>query len=476
MATRGREQGFPAVLLKPALTWLRAHERVLFWLQVLRLGLFQFGMGISLAPLVGTLNRVLIDELNIPAVAVGFLIAIHYFVSPVRALVGFQSDKKRAMGRWRTPYITFGAMLTYGGLATAPFSLIVLSLDRIPFPLAMALCTLIFLAYGIGVNIVETTYLALVSDLTPPHERGRVLATLWMMLVLGTVISSVVMGALLVDYSHTMLIRIMQGSAALFIILTLAALLGRERMNPDGSLITEHELAPVRMSFGAALGVLWQQQVLRQLFVILFIATLAFSTQDVLLEPFGGQVLGMSVAATTQLTALWGAAMIVAVAIAGWLLWHGRLPSLPILLGCAVGACGFLTVSLAGHNVNVGVFRSGVALIGLGRGLFIVGSIALVMSLADRSHVGLFMGLWGVMQALAQGFGTIGGGLARDIMQQQLGDVALGYTLVYMTSLVLLSIAVILLLVMRLGRQLRSGTVQSPWAGLQDLPADQLIS
>ena len=114
--------------------------------------------------------------------------------------------------------------------------------------------------------------------------------------------------------------------------------------------------------------------------------------------------------------------------------------------------------------------------LGLGRGLFIVGSIALVMSLADRSHVGLFMGLWGVMQALAQGFGTIGGGLARDIMQQQLGDVALGYTLVYMTSLVLLSIAVILLLVMRLGRQLRSGTVQSPWAGLQDLPADQLIS
>ena len=475
MATRGRVQGFTAPL-KPALTWLRSHERLLFWLQVLRLGLFQFGMGISLAPLVGTLNRVLIDELNIPAVAVGFLIAIHYFVSPVRALVGFQSDKRRAMGRWRTPYITFGAMLTYGGLATAPFSLIVLSLDRIPFALAMAACTLIFLAYGIGVNIVETTYLALVSDLTPPHERGRVLATLWMMLVLGTVISSVVMGALLVNYSHGMLIRVMQGSAALFIILTLLALLGRERMNPNGTLITEHELAPVRMSFGAALRVLWQQQILRQLFLILFVATLAFSTQDVLLEPYGGQVLGMSVSATTQLTAVWGMAMIIAVAVAGWLLWRGRLPSLPIMVGCAVGAVGFLTVSLAGRGANVGLFRSGVALIGLGRGLFIVGSISLVMALADRNHVGLFMGMWGVMQAMAQGFGTIGGGLARDIMQQQLGNVALGYTVVYMTSLVLLGIALMLLIVMRLGSKLRSGAVQSPWAGLQDLPADQLIS
>lgn len=475
MATRGRVLSLPG-LLKPISTWLQAHERVNFWLQVFRLGLFQFGMGISLAPLVGTLNRVLIDELNIPAVAVGFLIAIHYFVSPIRAMVGFQSDKRRAMGRWRTPYIAFGAMLTYGGLATAPFSLIVLSLERIPFAAAMAACTLIFLAYGIGVNIVETTYLALVSDLTPPKERGRVLAALWMMLVMGTVVSSVVMGALLVNYSHGMLIRVMQGSAALFIILTLIALLGRERMRPDGSLITEHELAPVRMSLGDALGVLWQQKTLRQLFVILFISTLAFSTQDVLLEPYGGQVLGMSVSATTQLTALWGAAMIVAVAIAGWLLWRGRLPSLPILSGCAVGALGFLTVSLSSRSIDVSLFRSGVALIGVGRGLFIVGSIALVMSLADRAHTGLFMGLWGVMQALAQGFGTIGGGLVRDIVQRQLGSITFGYTMVYMSSLGLLILALILLVVMRLGRKLQSGDVQSPWAGLQDLPADQLIA
>ncbi|MDZ4720387.1 MAG: BCD family MFS transporter [Roseiflexaceae bacterium] len=467
------------LLRKPAMAlrrWLAHHEQVAFWLQVLRLGLFQFGMGISLAPLVGTLNRVLIDELHIPAVSVGFLIAIHYFVSPVRALIGFRSDQNRAQGRWRTPYIVLGAMLTYGGLSTAPFSLIVLGSTSLPFWQGMIICTLIFLVYGIGVNIVETTYLALVSDITPPQERGKVLATLWMMLVLGTVVSSLIVGQLLIVYSHNMLIRVMQGSAVLFIAMTFLALFGREKMRPDGTLITVHEIATVRMSLGQSLRTLWAQRTLRTLFGILFIATLAFATHDVLLEPYGGQVLNMSVSATTQLTALWGVAMIAAIVIAGILLWQGGKPALPILIGCAVGALGFLVISLASNEANVTMFRMGVALIGMGRGLFIVGSVAIVMTLADRNHAGLFMGLWGVMQALAQGFGAIGGGLARDIAEQVTGNVALGYVVVYATSLGLLVLALVLIGAMRLGRQIADGAARSPWAGLQDVPADQLIA
>lgn len=121
------------------------------------------------------------------------------------------------------------------------------------------------------------------------------------------------------------------------------------------------------------------------------------------------------------------------------------------------------------------VFRSGVALIGIGRGLFIVASVALIMTLADRAHAGLFIGLWGVTQALAQGFGTVGGGLARDMVQLQTGSVLLGYTAVYATSLVVLVITLGLIAALRLGRQLREGTVRSPWSGLQDLPGDQIL-
>jgi len=172
------------LILKPVDRWMERHPQFQWWMSILRLGLIQFGIGLSLAPISGTLNRVLITDLRIPAAAVGFLIAIHYFVSPVRALIGYQSDKARSMGKWRTPYVVLGVMLTFAGLTCAPFALILLGgFGTITFWPAMAICTAIFLAYGIGVNIVETIYLALVSDITPPAQRGKGLSVLWAMLI-----------------------------------------------------------------------------------------------------------------------------------------------------------------------------------------------------------------------------------------------------------------------------------------------------
>ncbi|GAB4424676.1 MAG: BCD family MFS transporter [Chloroflexi bacterium OHK40] len=456
--------------------WLGEHPAARRWLAVLRLGLFQFGMGVSLAPITGTLNRVLIDELHIPAVAVGFLIAIHYFVSPARALIGYRSDVARAAGNWRTPYLVLGAMLTYGGLATAPFSLILLSGDgALSFPVAMVVCTLIFLAYGVGVNIVETIYLATVSDITPARERGQVLGVLWIMLVLGTIASSLVIGQLLLQYSHVRLIQVMQGSAVVFIALTFVAMYNQERLKPNGELEDVAEPIRVRETLGEQVRLLARQAPLRNLFVVLFLATLGFATHDVLLEPYGGQVLGLSVTQTTRLTALWGIGMLGGIALAGALLWRGRSPVLLISGGCLLGVGGFLAVTLASDGAALGLFRAGVAMIGAGRGAFIVGALALVMSLVDKNHAGLFIGLWGITQALAQGVGTIAGGLGRDLVQQATGDVALGYTAIYATSLSMLALATVLLLALRLGRQLRSGAVRSPWGGLEQVNADQII-
>jgi BCD family chlorophyll transporter-like MFS transporter len=462
--------------LRTARRWLQQHPNTRRWLGVLRLGLFQFGMGVSLAPIAGTLNRVLINELRIPAVAVGFLLALHYFVSPSRAVIGFRSDVARAAGNWRTPYLVLGALLTYGGLATAPFSLILLGGDgSLSFPVAMLICTAIFLAYGIGVNIVETIYLATVSDITPSTERGRVLGVLWIMLVLGTIASSIVMGELLTSYSHFRLIQVMQGSAVIFIALAFVAMYNQERLKPNGELEDVDDPIRVRETLGQQLRMLWAQPALRNLFLLLFVATLGFATHDVLLEPYGGQVLAMSVTATTRLTALWGVGMLAGIAIAGLALWRRQSPVLLLSLGCLLGVGGFLAVTLSSSPALVDPFRGGVLLIGAGRGAFIVGALALVLSIVDKNHAGLFIGLWGITQALAQGFGTIGGGLGRDLVQQATGDAALGYAAVYATSLSLLLLAVGLLIVMRLARQLCIGSVRSPWAGLDQVNADQIL-
>lgn len=458
-----------------ASAWFAEHPQAHWWFRILRLGLFQFGMGISLAPITGTLNRVLIHELALSAGFVALLMSIHYFVSPIRTLIGYQSDQHRLSGRWRTPYVVLGAMLTYGGLATAPFSLILFSPEsQLQGPIAAIICVAIFLAYGIGVNIVETSYLALVGDITSDEERGKTFAILWLMLVMGTVFGSLIVGLALENYSHTKLIRVMQGSAVVFIVCTFLALFNQERLNPDGTLVNQM-IRQARQSLGASLWQLWRSPALRSMFVIFFVATLGFGTHDVLLEPYGGEILGMSVQATTLLTALWGVAMIVAIVGAGMWLWRNGSSARLLIFGAFCGVCGFALVSMAGQWNTSTVFQLGIAVIGIGRGLFIVGSIATVMSLADRHHTGLFLGLWGVVQALAQGFGTIGGGVARDTITQRLQDPLLGYVSVYAGAGVLLACVIIYMLIGRIHRRFEAGEIRSPWSGLQDIPADQIL-
>jgi MFS transporter, BCD family, chlorophyll transporter len=460
--------------LGPIFRWMEARPAVRQWMGVLRLGLFQFGVGLSLAPVTGTLNRVLIDELRISATVVALLISLHYFMSPVRAVIGYRSDKARSLGKWRTPYLTLGVILTYGGLALAPFSLILLGgFGSMPFWAALVICLAIFAAYGAGVSIVETIYLALVSDITPPQSRGKVLAFLWAMLILGTVVSAVLVSGLLIEYSHELLIRVMQGSAMTFVFLTVISMWHQEPLNRDGTVKSDLKTVRIRLSLWESLRLLGQKKLLRGFFGVIFVAMMAFATHDVLLEPYGGQVLGMSVSETMRLTALWGVATIVGVTAAALLLWRKQAPVLLIGLGCVLGVTGFLVISLAGASARVDVFRVGVAMISAGRGLFLVGSVILVMSLTDVSHAGFLLGVWGIVQAMGQGFGTIGGGVMRDLVYFQTGNVALGYVAVYMTSMVLL-LLVILILVFRLGSRLNVSEIKLPWSGLEEIPADQL--
>jgi BCD family chlorophyll transporter-like MFS transporter len=463
-----------SLVVDPVVGWLNNHTMAKWWFSVLRLGLIQFGIGLSLAPISGALNRVLITDMNIPAVAVGFLISLHYFISPVRAMIGYRSDQARSMGRWRTPYVVFGVILTFGGLSCAPFALILLGGNGIlPFWPALFVCALIFIAYGAGINILETIYLALVSDITPKESRGKVIAVLWVMLVMGTVASAFIVSALLQDYSHKLLIQVMQGSAIVFILLTVIALWGQERLRPDGSIISDLKMVRVRLSLWESIRRLGEQKVLKGLFGVIFIATMAFATHDILLEPYGGQVLGMSVSETMQLTGLWGLMTIVGVVLAAVFLSRKQPPALLIGLGCGLGVLGFVTISYSSQDLAVDLFRAGVAMISMGRGMFLVGSVILVMSLVDVNHAGLFLGIWGIVQAMAQGIGVIGGSLIRDVVQFQTSSVPLGYTTVYLTALILLVFA--LFLVFRLGQRLRVSEIRMPWSNVDEIPADQLV-
>ncbi|MCS6772608.1 MAG: BCD family MFS transporter [Thermoflexales bacterium] len=435
--------------------------------RLLRLSLFQFGLGFSIVVFNGALNRVLIAEEQIPAGFVGWLLSLGLFVAPVRALMGFWSDREqRTYGYRRLPYAWYGMMMVFCALSAAPFSLLLLSKasqlnSEVPFPVAFALCTLIFLLYALGVHIGQTGYLALVTDLTPKRERSQAMAFLWTALIIGQIVSALVISLLLEEFHPIKLIQVMQTSSLVFLVLGVAAIWKQDR---------PVELEPDSDDFSSKIWGVLSERRMRLFFGILFIGTLGLTAQDVLLEPYGGQVLGMTVSETARLTALWGVGMLAAMGIAWRLIPRLDSPMPIALLSCLVGLVGFGLIASASASRQVLPFALGAAVVGVASGLFLISTLSLVTSLADTKTAGLYVGMWGLVQTFAAGLGALGGSNLRDIVVRITGDIAQSYTAVYLAEIVLISATMLFLLAMpRQAFVLRERPV-SAFAGLSDIP------
>jgi BCD family chlorophyll transporter-like MFS transporter len=96
--------------------------------RLLRLSMFQLVIGMIMALMVGTLNRVMIVELHVPAWWVAMAVAIPMVFAPLRTLIGYRSDTHpSALGLRRIPYLWTGSLLLFGGLAVMPFALLLLA-------------------------------------------------------------------------------------------------------------------------------------------------------------------------------------------------------------------------------------------------------------------------------------------------------------------------------------------------------------
>ena len=194
--------------------------------RLLRLSLFQVSVGLAVVLLIGTLNRVMIVELDVPAWLVAVMISLPLVFAPFRALVGFRSDTHKSVLGWRrVPYIWMGTLLQFGGLAIMPFALIVLSGDTNgPAIFGHIGAGLAFLLVGAGLHTTQTVGLALATDLAPPESHPRVVALLCMMLLLGMVGGALTYGALLAHFTEIKLIQVIQGTALATMILNVVAL------------------------------------------------------------------------------------------------------------------------------------------------------------------------------------------------------------------------------------------------------------
>jgi BCD family chlorophyll transporter-like MFS transporter len=412
--------------------------------RLLRLSLFQVSVGMATVLLTGTLNRVMIVELGIPAWLVAVMVALPLVFAPLRALIGFKSDTHRSAIGWRRgPYIWFGSMLQFGGFAIMPFALLILSGDaQIPTVAGHIGAALAFLLVGLGMHTTQTAGLALATDLAPENARSRVVALLYVMFLAGMLISALLIGALLADFSALRLIQVIQGAAVVTMALNMIALWKQEARN---STLTDPRLE--RPSFQSRWrGFRATPGAMRLLTAVGFGAA-AFSMQDVLLEPYGGEVLGLSVGATTALTAIWAAGMLAGFAFAAFTLGRAGEPHRLAGTGLLAGAVGFVFMLLSGPMAAPLLFSVSVALIGFGGGLFAVGTLSAAMAIADVNQAGLALGAWGAVQATAGGAAIAFGGAARDVMGSlgvagvlgpALMDRSVGYSFVYVIEIVLL--------------------------------------
>jgi BCD family chlorophyll transporter-like MFS transporter len=443
--------------------------------RLLRLALFQVSVGMALVLLNGTLNRVTVVELGVPAWLVSLMVSLPLLFAPLRALVGFRSDHHRsALGWRRVPYIWLGTLLQFGGLAIMPFALIVLSGDShgpaAAGPLGAALA---FLLVGAGLHITQTAGLALATDLAPESARPRVVALLYVMLLVGMVGSSLVFGRLLDDFSQVRLIEVIQGAALLTIALNIVALWKQEARRPAAG---RRDLPAPR--FSQAWGKFLETGRSARLLVSVGLGTAGFSMQDILLEPYGGEVLGLGVGATTELTALLAGGTLLAFGFASRQLSRGADPYRLSGLGATVGVFAFAAVVLAAPLDSAGVFRVGTFLIGLGGGLFAVGTLIAAMDLAAQSASGLALGAWGAVQATAAGLAIALGGALRDLVnalveQGALGTAlsgpAVGYGAVYHLEILLL-FATLAAIGPLVGSAQRARPAQSTNFGLAEFP------
>ena len=423
--------------------------------QLLRLSLFQVSVGMATVMLLGTLNRVMIVELAVPAIVVAAMIALPVLSAPFRALLGFRSDTHRSAIGWkRVPYLWFGSLWQMGGLAVMPFALLVLGGDvvhQIPYA-GPVLAGIAFLMAGLGMHMTQTAGLALAADRADDATRPRVVALLYVMFLIGMGISALVIGALLSSYSDLRLVRVVQGAALATLVINIIALWKQERVRP----MSREEREAPRPKFREA----WDDYAAGgdagRLLAVVFAGTLAFNMQDVLLEPYGGEILGLPVAATTLLTAGWSIGALAGFALAARWLGRGLDPYRMAARGILIGIAAFSAVIFAAPLGSTALFYAGAALIGLGGGLFAVSTLtaAMTMPVAGLAGRGLALGAWGAAQATAAGIAIALGGGIRDIvhhaaMAGHLGEAlvqpSLGYSVVYHTEIALLFVTLIVL-------------------------------
>ncbi|MEN8171499.1 MAG: BCD family MFS transporter [Chloroflexota bacterium] len=406
----------------------------------IRLAFFPIAYGLSGALIGGTLNRVLIADIGLPASLVGLFFAVPLLVSPIRVWLGYRSDGFPIFGKRREPYIVLGALLIGLGVTAATM----LSIKIAQSSTAMIIGGILaFSLYGIGRNLGHNTFQALLSDRFDDNQKSRAITLYEVATLLGLVVGAGGLGKALEIYDPVRMVNVALGVAVIVFLLALFAALWQEPRGEKQVVAAEKSRA---IPFKDVLSkyVLADKQV-RLFFMLVFFTFIGTLAQDVLLEPYGALVLNMPVGETTRLTAYWGIGVMIAMLLSSIFLlkWMGFLRLMRI--GMISSIVVFLGLIIVGWSGNPSIFKGLIFVMGLGTGLAGAGMLSGVISFTTAVRAGMLMGVWGVANMVGHAFGSLMGGGIVDLVRGITGGNAFAaYAAVFAMEVVMLVIALVL--------------------------------
>lgn len=399
------------------------------WIDIVRLGLVQAALGAIVVLTNSTLNRVMIVELGLAAVIPGALVGVHYGVQISRPLWGHRSDT----GGSRTALILIGlAVLALAGtLASATTFL---------FPaqhvLGLVVAFVAYLLIGIGIGASGTSLLALIATRTAPERRAAAATITWMLMILGIIVTSIVTGLALDPYSHQRLVIVTASTGIVAFLVAWLAVLGIESKPTIPTTMRRHTTV---VSFRDSLREVLRDREARLFTLFIFMSMLAYSMQDLILEPFAGLLFGMTPGESTRLSGTQHTGIFAGMAVVGigGLMVGGRVPDLPklfIIFGCLFSAGTLALLCLAANFAPGWPLGPHVFVLGFMNGIFAVAAIGTMMALATRggtANAGMRMGVWGAAQAIAFGLGGLAGSILLDIGRMLTETDSTAFTLVF---------------------------------------------
>ena len=419
----------------------------LTWPQIARLGLVQASLGSIVVLTTSLLNRVMVIELALPAILPGALVAIHYFIQLIRPRMGFGSDQTRRA----SPWIRGGILVLASGGVLAAASTILLSNSVV---LGIALATIAFLMIGIGVSSSGTALLVLLAKRVEPKKKAAAATCVWLMMIFGFALTASVSGKFLTPFSFERLLMVSSTVSVIAVIVTFLAIWGMEspvvkagQLTPN--LDTTESENPSKASFREAFAEVWKESRVRSFTWFVFVSMLAYSSQDLILEPFAAVAFGFTPAQTTTLSGLQNGGVLVGMLALAFITTKAKSQTLTTLSnwtigGCLASALAMLGLVLSGPIANVIFFQVAVFLLGIFNGAFSIAAIGSMMqfaSVGSARREGVRMGIWGASQAMAFGLGGIIGTGLSDIARIVLGDPASAYAFVFFLEGVLFVVA-----------------------------------